>query len=65
MIDRIVRSVRRGVESLLPWYDPTEREARDRHTETLRKRAIRARVEWEGVVTRRNLDAYNRIRIER
>lgn len=46
---RIPERVRRVVETLLPWYDPTVEARRHAHTEEVRRRSIAARVEAEDV----------------
>ena len=45
-----VRSTfRRLVERLLPWFDPEAERKRNAHTEDIRLRAIRARINAEKV----------------
>lgn len=41
--------IRRFVEWLLPWYDPEYERQRNRRTEQMRLRSIRARIEAERV----------------
>jgi len=41
--------IRRIVERFLPWYDPQYEKLRDRRTEQLRLRSIRARIEAEHI----------------
>lgn len=47
---RNTRGWRHLVERLLPWFDPEAERQRDEHTEAIRLRAIRARINAEQVV---------------
>ena len=46
---RIPDRVRRMVERLLPWYDPTVEARRTAHSEDVHRRSIAARIEAEDV----------------
>lgn len=41
--------LRRLIEAILPWYDPSEERARATRSEALRVRSISARIEAERV----------------
>jgi hypothetical protein len=43
--------VRRLIERMLPWYDPTLEQLRDRRTEAVRRRAIAQRIRVERVIS--------------
>ena len=49
MLPMVPNRLRRIVERFLPWYDPQYEKLRDRRTEQLRLRSIRARIEAEHV----------------
>jgi hypothetical protein len=59
-LDRLVTAFRRWVEDRLPWYDRDAEQGKDRRTEAIRQRSIRARIQVE-----RQLDSYRRVRIGR
>lgn len=45
----IPSSIRRLIERILPWYDPEYERLRDRRTESMRQRSVKARIEAEHV----------------
>ena len=45
----VPEAIRRMVERILPWYDPSYERLRNRRTEQMRQRSIRARIEAENV----------------
>ena len=51
-LDRLTNAIRRGLEAILPWFDPAEEETRRIETERVRRKSIAARLQVEEVARR-------------
>lgn len=52
LLDRITNAVRRGINHVLPWYDPGEDVERRSETERVRRQSMKARLQIEDIARR-------------
>ena len=52
LLDRLTNAVRRGINHVLPWYDPGEAIERRKETDRVRRQSMIARLQIEDIARR-------------